>query len=112
MRDDILPSNGCFIINLESKDEDGSHWTAVYEKEYYDSFGLPPPNELKHLKLYNRMQHQGTKSPLCGLFAVSYIYLRNRGYSPYYINYRIFEKVTHLGSERNYEIIEKILKSL
>ena len=39
--------NGCGIVNLDSKDGNGTHWVCYIKrgntKVYVDSFGLPPP---------------------------------------------------------------------
>ena len=41
----------CGISNLEPHTEEGSHWTCWYkdgnERDYFDSFGEPPPIELE-----------------------------------------------------------------
>lgn len=41
---------GSYIINLDSQDGSGTHWVACHvnrnEKYYFDSFGLPPPEEI------------------------------------------------------------------
>ena len=113
MRNDRLPKSGSFILNLDGKRGPGTHWTAIYKnREYYDSFGLPPPPELQHIKVYNRIQHQAPFSTLCGLFALAYIYLRNRNFSPYYINYQYFKEVSKDASKENWEKIKKITKEL
>lgn len=48
---DILPrkvlKNESGIINLDTPEGRGTHWTAYYKEgdeiQYYDSFGFPPP---------------------------------------------------------------------
>ena len=90
MRDEILPNRGCYCLNLDDKSDPGTHWVAVYGDEYYDSYGLPPPKKLSHLK-YNTVQHQKPNSSLCGLYACFYIYSRNRNKSAYDICYKIFK---------------------
>ena len=93
MRDEKLPRKGCFILNLDEASDPGTHWTAVYNDEYYDSFGLSPPNEIsRKIKLYNNVQHQMIDSKLCGLYAAFYIYARNQGYLPYEICYNILKE--------------------
>ena len=37
MRDEKLPKEGCFILNLDEFTDLGTHWGAVYDNEYYDS---------------------------------------------------------------------------
>ena len=43
---DQLPSvcNGMYVINTDEQDKPGDHWLAVYNKEYFDSYGYPPQN--------------------------------------------------------------------
>jgi hypothetical protein len=63
----------CGIINLNTSDQEGSHWTAYYknkhEKYYYDSYGdANPPKQLvlylgpKNL-IYNRRRYQNYDNP-------------------------------------------------
>ena len=89
MRDEKLPKEGCFILNLDAFTDPGTHWVAVYNNEYYDSFGLPPPKCLeKQIDWYNVRQHQNIKSSLCGLYACFYIQCRNQDITPYDICYK------------------------
>lgn len=53
MRDQLpkrCPKNGCGILNLDTNDGSGTHWVCWFKKgqkkHYFDSYGLPPPNEL------------------------------------------------------------------
>jgi hypothetical protein len=77
--------NGCYIINLENHNQDGSHWTALFKnknKYYYaDSFGVVPPQTLlDNLKInpnnlfYNDKQIQDLKSQRCGFYAIYFLY--------------------------------------
>lgn len=72
-----------FIINLDRHDEPGSHWTAIFIKDYtlyyYDSTASVPPEEIrnfataKKLKLVvNTARHQNGNSE-CGMFSIYYI---------------------------------------
>lgn len=90
MRDEILPINGCYVLNLDTTDNEGTHWVAVYGNEYYDSFGLAPPNKLSHC-VYNIVQHQELNSTLCGIYCMFYIWSRNRGLPKYNICYNILK---------------------
>jgi len=53
---DTLPKkpkrNECAIMNLDDTSGNGTHWVAWFkcgnDKFYFDSFGLPPPTELKN----------------------------------------------------------------
>lgn len=66
------------IINLDHSNGPGSHWTCLFKYRhggccYIDSFGLPPPEEVKFYckpdkLLYSTGQLQEIKSSKCGLF--------------------------------------------
>ena len=72
------------IINLDSYESFGTHWTCCvpgYNKRtlwYFDSFGMPYPNEFKMRAekdgikqiLYNSTQYQHIKSVLCGYYCI------------------------------------------
>ena len=88
MRDEELPREDdcCFILNLDEASDPGTHWTAVWRDEFYDSYGMPPPRELEdRCKWYNPIQHQRLDSPLCGIYAAAYIHLRNKSIPAYAI---------------------------
>lgn len=83
MRDQIhdLKPNTKYILNLDTSLGSGTHWTSFYivknQLTYFDSFGMPPPQELvdyasKH-KLsikWNKIQYQDDQSTACGYFAM------------------------------------------
>jgi len=89
MRDDVLPSSGSYVLNLDIKSGQGTHWVAVYENEYFDSYGLPAPNKLSDKILVNKRKLQLARDT-CGEWSCLYIMLRNLGVSPYKICYEIF----------------------
>ena len=83
-----LENCACVVINLENfADGNGTHWTCIYANEYFDSFGLPPPdiieNELRKLYnddvWYNSSKLQMDTSILCGYYCVYYIRERAKG---------------------------------
>ena len=43
--------DGNYVINLDSDDKQGSHWTALvirgHDHLYFDSFGCVPPTEVE-----------------------------------------------------------------
>jgi hypothetical protein len=75
----------CGILNLDTFEGSGTHWTAYIKDDdsvyYYDSFGnLPPPLELiKYLStpqlLYNREQDQNFGTVICGQLCLQFLYL-------------------------------------
>ena len=69
------------IVNLASNNSQGTHWVCYYGNNYFDSFGLPPPNEVltymqtppsgrKFASLppiyYNSNEIQDRESVICG----------------------------------------------
>lgn len=93
MRDQIpkLLNNECIIINLDNNLGDGTHWTGAYMTKnklcYFDSFGLPFPNELKLSNNkqieYNNTHYQNEFSSSCGWFCIYFINELNNGKSYY-----------------------------
>lgn len=92
MRDDLptkIHLNECGIINLDSKYNPGSHWTAYVKHfnniAYFDSFGnLQPPIELVHYFysngepniniIYNFLNQQNFNSIKCGHLCLSFLH--------------------------------------
>jgi hypothetical protein len=90
-----IKSNSSYILNLNSEfDENGnrnkgSHWVALCVDDdkqaiYFDSYGLEPPKEIKHLLKSNQYKIGNTKkniqslmSNLCGFFCLAFIYFLN-----------------------------------
>lgn len=87
MRDDNLPKSGVYILNLDDKMGPGTHWVCIYNNEYFDSYGLPPPKKLNHLMQVSTIRIQPENNNLCGLYACAYIMLRNANISAYDICY-------------------------
>ncbi len=90
-----------FILNLDTSDQKGSHWVAIYidakddnSVEYYDSFGNDPPERLlKDLKTMidkinpntylkfkiNKIKQQSVSSSNCGFHAMQFLLDRFAG---------------------------------
>jgi hypothetical protein len=82
MRDEMkeLKNDGFYIINLDTSDNSGTHWTSMYKhplKSYYfDSYGFVPPLEVEiKIKpyLYNDKDIQDWNSKACGWFCIAFI---------------------------------------
>lgn len=95
------------IYNLDTSDQSGSHWTAVYidnkhnEINYYDSYGSQPinlinkfisriseqytKNNIKPTIIYNDKRHQYGNSE-CGMFSMNFILERMHGTTMYDIS--------------------------
>lgn len=83
---DELPSScdGMYVINTDDHDEPGEHWVAVYNKEYFDSFGVPPQDKrlidfLGPNVIYNSVPLQQLLTNACGFYCVYYLLERARG---------------------------------
>ena len=86
MKDEIHKlKNGCYILNLDDSQNQGTHWVAFAITDYYvlysDSFGMPPPQDIYELFLkskkdiyVNQRQYQDIDSSLCGYFAVYFLF--------------------------------------
>ena len=88
---DMLPKtmkkNEATVVNLiDYFAGDGTHWVCIYndekldKAEYFDSFGLVPPNKvIKYMEttnkniIYNDSQIQNMNSILCGYYCIYYI---------------------------------------
>ena len=89
MRDELndvpFTENGSFILNTDSSDNDGTHWTCLCINNssciYFDPYGLPPPTEVLEFcksasdRIYSSFPIQNLNSVLCGHFS-AYVLLR------------------------------------
>ena len=82
MRDEMneLKDGGFYIINLDTSDNNGTHWTVLYfhplQSYYCDSFGFVPPLEVEQrIKpyLYNNKDIQDFNSEACGYYCLAFI---------------------------------------
>jgi hypothetical protein len=82
----------CGIVNLDTLGGKGTHWVCYFNSreekyvEYFDSYGLAPPEELekylftsRKLITYNTTELQSRNSQLCGYYCIYYIRMRNCG---------------------------------
>jgi hypothetical protein len=92
---DKLPSPkqfpSCFIANLDSSNEPGSHWVAVFltktgKAEYYDTYGRQPPLTFKEylesnfsVFRINKRQTQSFGTSVCGQHCIYFLYHRCTG---------------------------------
>jgi hypothetical protein len=96
MKDELQNSDlkqGCYIINLQNHDENGSHWTAFIKDKndiyYYDSFGVVPPQNLYDIFVidstalyYNTSDDQNFDSTSCGWWSISFLYYMTNSKGP------------------------------
>lgn len=84
------------IVNLDNIGGFGTHWVAYYNAPghkyvyYFDSFGLPPPEEVKkYLKTskkqiqFNTSEIQQVDSIMCGYYCIYVLKALERGDSFY-----------------------------
>jgi len=66
------------IINLDD-DGPGTHWVAINRahKLYFDSYGMPPPNEVPSDYRYNRKIIEGIKQKDCGQLCCLWLHYVN-----------------------------------
>ena len=88
MRDEIANLNAvskndkCFIMNIVQSNSSGTHWIAVNIVEgttyYFDSFGLPPTEEIKRYckepRFYNSFVFQKPNEVICGHLCLYFLY--------------------------------------
>ena len=75
-----------YVCNLSPIKNPGTHWVCVFVPitgyvEYFDSFGLEPPKELKNFMGRNEFKKniewiQGPLTTACGQYCMYYIYSR------------------------------------
>lgn len=96
MLPDRIHDEESIVVNLQDYFQGGgTHWVAVYNNknsnsiEYFDSFGLEPPNEcIKYMETsnkpieYNSSQIQNMDSIMCGFYCCYYIVERYKGRIP------------------------------
>ena len=90
---DMIKRDHFYIINLDDmySPSNGTHWTSLYYDgdriEYFDSYGLKPPQIISenYDYIYNSSQLQGYESKACGYYCLFYIYLRYHDYDFYEI---------------------------
>ena len=85
---DMLPQSceGMYVINTDEHYRPGEHWIAVYNNEYFDSFGFPPLDvRIRHFMgstiIHNNIPLQQMLSNACGFYCVYYLLERARGRS-------------------------------
>ena len=115
-RDMIPKDEGMYIINLDDSIGPGTQWVALISDIndialYFDSFGLPPPQEiinLHHKWYYNNSQFQDKRSVLCGYYCLYFLNEMSKG-----ISFEDFLKTLSSNNQIQNEIfISKYFKKL
>ena len=120
--DQTVPHNhkmALFIYNLEPSYMSGSHWVSTYVKNgvinYFDSFGLPPFQEIvNHAKkknltlIHQNEQIQGLLTTTCGYFCLYFLNEMNKGVS-YFDLLQVFDVK---DTAKNEKFIEKYFSNI
>ena len=80
--DAVSNNDECFIMNIDQSNSSGTHWIAVNIVEgktyYFDSFGLPPTEEIKRYckepRFYNSFVFQKPDEVICGHLCLYFLY--------------------------------------
>ena len=107
----IKMNSGSAIINYNNHDQGGSHWIAVYNHEFFDSFGIVPSDinqewmrksfNVKEGDIkYSSTQIQNNSSVMCGFYCIYYIKARQQGISQYDIIHNTFGFNTKENEEK------------
>ena len=125
MAKDEIPAkfHGFGIINLESSELPGSHWTALYVPKkakgdafYFDSFGAPPVEWIDQITkarplYWNDRVIQAFKSDACGYFSLAFLLWVKR--NPTVEGAKAFVRQFATGTEearlKNNQLLNKIL---
>jgi hypothetical protein len=109
---------GWMIINLQDHDKgNGSHWVCYRygenECEYFDSFGMPPPNEILNVTgnkklLYNTKQIQDYYSSACGYFVIGCIVFDSK--EPIEVHFNRFLSLFSSFTKANDRILFNLLR--
>ncbi len=103
--------NSAVILNTAPSTHPGIHWVAVAcfngKQEYFDSYGLPPPQMIKTKLLrkkykFNKKPVQDIFSASCGAHCIFYLYHRARGNS-------IQETIKMMNEKRVIEFIHPLM---
>ena len=120
-RDQTVPHNhklALFIYNLEPHYLFGSHWVSTWVKNnvinYFDSFGLPPFQELlNHAKrknltlLHQDQQLQNLYTSTCGYYCLYFLNEMNKG-----VDYFDLLQPFRGDTKQNEAFIERYFKKL
>lgn len=95
-----------YIFNTDPSWKGGEHWVAVFvgapsgAVEYFDSYGRPPPPQLKlgGSYVWNRRRLQGPLEIICGLYCLYFLRHRCEGWS----TRRILDSLPNDGYHRTF----------
>jgi hypothetical protein len=63
--------NKIYILNLQNRNEGGSHWCLLHNHNYYDSYSAPPTQAIQpYVKHYNGFEFQSLRQESCGYYTL------------------------------------------
>ena len=105
MRDELKQiscSAGSLILNMDDSNGNGTHWTSLFISNncsyYFDSFGLPPPNEVVNFcltknRVYSSFKIQKPEEVICGHYCIYMLYKLSGGSKFYAILNELYKPV-------------------
>ena len=73
-----MPRKGYYIINVDKREDPGSHWMAVCDNMLYDSFGRYQSKLVPHVRTMDETEHnaeQGNLEENCGARSLAWIFV-------------------------------------
>lgn len=81
---DRLPEDrvGAMVVNTSPSHVPFGHWVAIVDQQFFCSFGTDPRvYGIDGINSYNQQRIQATNSDVCGLYAITYVKCKCRGYT-------------------------------
>jgi len=76
-RDRVPDRKKCLIFNTDPSTKPGSHWVAIYDNLYFDSYGQKSPFSGHKQVIFDPVQSPG--SSCCGQHALYFLHQTSRG---------------------------------
>ena len=89
------------VVNIHTSNEKGVHWSCFTPKYFFDSYGLPPTEEVRDIMKhgeYNTFKLQVPGTKLCGQLSMFVLYQLNKNVPFLDILFQIRD---HLQRERS-----------
>lgn len=125
MKDELKGNlkQGCYIINLQNHDENGSHWTCfIKDKDciyYHDSFGCVPPQNEYDIFLHemdniytNTSDHQNIDSSSCGWWCIAFLHYMNTTKGSMLDRFKKFNKKFSKDTIKNEIVLKKYIDNI
>jgi hypothetical protein len=104
-----------YIINIDKKNGYGTHWVAIYQNIYFDSYSLKPPNVIEdyfkngyHMN-DKQIQPLNNNSQYCGWLCLMFLNEMNKNKNINITNYMKFLYFLELFNYNNKNNNKKII---